>query len=474
MVLGSALEITVPAAISSPVASTTPAARSSRTLMRATAAPVRISTPAARAAPARAADSAPSPPRGCCSTSAPRVAAARYKSDITVPGERGPRLLPSTASSASAPLSSGRLEVLFQQVVHAHARRCAAARACRCAPAGARRARVRGAWRDHASSRTEPRRGRAQYRVQRTGQTLQLRLPGGIAVGVGLRARAQAAQVAWSECQMPPVGVQRRARHVIARQRQAVTRQVELTAQRRRHQVQQVGAGRHREAGRELARHRRTAQLLGGLQQQHRPAAARQVGRANQPVVAAADDDAVVGTATGGAHCRRPRSRRMASAALAPGAPMTPPPGWVLEPHMYMPSHRRAVLRVTRDRAVEQQLIEGQLALEDVALGQAHLVLDVPRRADLGMQDEILEVRAVARDRIDHGVAERLTALPASTPLRPADRGSTARTPTCSACRRAPWSDRSATGSACRRTVHATSGPPSSRRRRAPPSRACR
>ena len=27
----------------------------------------------------------------------------------------------------------------------------------------------------------------------------------------------------------------------------------------------------------------------------------------------------------------------MVRAALAPGAPITPPPGWVLEPHMYMP-----------------------------------------------------------------------------------------------------------------------------------------
>ena len=83
-----------------------------------------------------------------------------------------------------------------------------------------------------------------------------------------------------------------------------------------------------------------------------------------------------------------PRSRSTARAALAPGAPMTPPPGWVLEPHMYMPAHRRAVLRVAGDRAVEQQLIHGQLALEDVALGQADLVLDVPRRADLGVQDQ--------------------------------------------------------------------------------------
>ena len=126
-----------------------------------------------------------------------------------------------------------------------------------------------------------------------------------------------------------------------------------------------------------------------------RPAAS-QVGRAHQPVVTAADHDAVVARRTRRSSLRlapgRAESRR---AALQPGAPITPPPGCVLEPHMYIPAHRRPVLRIPRDRAVEQQLIERQLALEDIAFREPDLVLDIPGRADLRMQDEVLEVRAV-------------------------------------------------------------------------------
>ena len=152
----------------------------------------------------------------------------RYRSDITVPGERGPRLLPSTASSASAPLSSGRSK-------------CSSSRSCtHMAPMrSSSRMSLRPSRRTPSPSPRSVARSRQLALPSRGGvalntgcsapaRALQLRLPGGIAVGVGLRARAQAAQVAWSECQMPPVGVQCRGRHVIARQRQAVTRQVEL------------------------------------------------------------------------------------------------------------------------------------------------------------------------------------------------------------------------------------------------------
>jgi hypothetical protein len=61
--LGSTLESTTFASISSPFGSTTPVARPFFVLMRATGAFVRISTPASRAAPAMARLIAPVPPR---------------------------------------------------------------------------------------------------------------------------------------------------------------------------------------------------------------------------------------------------------------------------------------------------------------------------------------------------------------------------------------------------------------------------
>ena len=71
---------------------------------------------------ASASHSAPRPPSGCANESPAALAAAsRYSSVNTVPGERGPKLVPSTASKASAPFSSVAVEVLLQQIVHIHA-----------------------------------------------------------------------------------------------------------------------------------------------------------------------------------------------------------------------------------------------------------------------------------------------------------------------------------------------------------------
>src|ERR1039458_8897266 len=61
--LGSRFDATVAAAISSPLSSTTPRARPSRTSTLATGALTRISTPLARAEAAMASDTAPMPPR---------------------------------------------------------------------------------------------------------------------------------------------------------------------------------------------------------------------------------------------------------------------------------------------------------------------------------------------------------------------------------------------------------------------------
>src|SRR5215510_11222481 len=49
-------------------------------------------------------------------------------------------------------------------------------------------------------------------------------------------------------------------------------------------------------------------------------------------------------------------------------------------------SDRRPVLRPSGHRPREEQLVQGQLALKDVAFGQPPLALEIERRHDLSMQ----------------------------------------------------------------------------------------
>src|SRR5687768_13171545 len=77
---------------------------------------------------------------------------------------------------------------------------------------------------------------------------------------------------------------------------------------------------------------------------------------------------------------------------------------------------RPAVLRETGERAVEQQLVHRQLALEDVALGQTHLVLELARRAHLDVGDQLPEAGAVDRDLVAHRRAKRCAVLPRRVP----------------------------------------------------------
>src|SRR5213596_1978925 len=55
---------------------------------------------------------------------------------------------------------------------------------------------------------------------------------------------------------------------------------------------------------------------------------------------------------------------------------------------------RRSVPRPSRYRSVEEELLEGELALEDVALGQPEPVLDVLGGQDLRVQDQLADVGA--------------------------------------------------------------------------------
>src|SRR3954470_21927929 len=61
------------------------------------------------------------------------------------------------------------------------------------------------------------------------------------------------------------------------------------------------------------------------------------------------------------------------------------------------PLHRRLVLRPAGRGAEEEELLQRQLSLEDVAFRQAEVPLDVEGRQDLAVQDDVLDVRRVLR-----------------------------------------------------------------------------
>ncbi len=114
----------------------------------------------------------------------------------------------------------------------------------------------------------------------------------------------------------------------------------ELADDRRAEPPDGLGHGRRPDARRELERVGDPADPLAALDDEDPDAGPGEVGRRDQPVVAGADDDRVVGGwCRAGAHRQaafRPRALSTSIAAIRPLAPMIPPPGWVDEP----PSHR--------------------------------------------------------------------------------------------------------------------------------------
>ena len=96
---------------------------------------------------------------------------------------------------------------------------------------------------------------------------------------------------------------------------------------------------------------------------------------------AGAEDDDVRGLSAAPGRLRR--SRSTCRAALCPGAPVTPPPGMGARAAQVEALDRRAVARPAGHRPHEEELLQGQVAVEDVALGQAEPALEVERRQDL-------------------------------------------------------------------------------------------
>src|SRR5262245_34672551 len=72
---------------------------------------------------------------------------------------------------------------------------------------------------------------------------------------------------------------------------------------------------------------------------------------------------------------------------------------------------RRAVLSPPRNGAQKEQLLERQLSLKNVAFGQSKLPLDIQRRQDLTMQNNVTQVRGVFAKCIDNGIAELFALL---------------------------------------------------------------
>src|SRR5262249_56252793 len=68
------------------------------------------------------------------------------------------------------------------------------------------------------------------------------------------------------------------------------------------------------------------------------------------------------------------------------------------------PGHGGAVVRVAGGRAHVEELLQRQLAVEDVAADQAVLVLHVVGADDVGVQDRALEVRGHLVVAVDHPV----------------------------------------------------------------------
>src|SRR4051794_35916479 len=117
--------------------------------------------------------------------------------------------------------------------------------------------------------------------------------------------------------------------------------QVEVALDRSAEATDGMGQRRHADARCELGRVRGPADALATLQDERSKAATREIRRADEGVMARADEDCVPrpGRAATRHARRRPGTRRRlarsSSAAMRPFAPMIPPPGWVDEPHSH-------------------------------------------------------------------------------------------------------------------------------------------
>ena len=184
--------------------------------------------------------------------------------------------------------------------------------------------------------------------------------------------------------------------------------EAEVARDRRQERARPVEHGGAAEAGRELLRGRDAADLLAALEDQRFPPGLRQVARRDEAVGAAADDrDPLVfrHIVTSGPS-ELPVAQDLLGGVLAVRAHDAAAGMRRRAAHIEV-ANRRRVLRPSRGRPQKEQLLERQLALEDVAFRQAPLALEIERRQHLAVQNDVPNVGRVLGDRVDDGVAER-------------------------------------------------------------------
>src|SRR5258708_3908756 len=76
----------------------------------------------------------------------------------------------------------------------------------------------------------------------------------------------------------------------------------------------------------------------------------------------------------------------------------------------------RAEARPSGDRPQEEKLLQRKLSLKDVAFSQPKVAFEVERSQHLLVQNDVLQIRRVLGDGIDHCVAEIITKL---VPIQP-------------------------------------------------------
>ena len=109
--------------------------------------------------------------------------------------------------------------------------------------------------------------------------------------GAVIRGHGPGLETAVVEHEVLALARERHGLQVRARRLEPVRCEVELAPNRRIEQVQQVRARRYAIAGCELARHRRAADAIGGLEHDHLAPRFRQIRGAHQAVVPGADND---------------------------------------------------------------------------------------------------------------------------------------------------------------------------------------
>ena len=96
-------------------------------------------------------------------------------------------------------------------------------------------------------------------------------------------------------------------------------------------------------------------------------------------------------------------------AALRPGVPITPPPGWAAAPQIEA-GDRRPVARAA-GHGTEREELPGVIAPWKMLPPVRLKTLEVRRREHLAVEDRALEVRRVRVEQVEAAVRERLTVV---------------------------------------------------------------